>query len=369
VLSILGEEVDDILGEEPNDLVGWSSATGPVEKAVLWSRDGSGEWAVRLLSHYAPSLPGRALDGFVPVPGDTFICGWAQDAEGDTNAVVWQKSTGPWTRTELPLLPGGTQGMANSVLGEEPNDSFFGWSENALGEHRAVRWYYDGGWQVEELGQLVGCSQSAGILGEEPNDFYPYAYVVGRSWDPGTSLATFWGLSLTGEEGYEFTSDLNDLVTGGDVPSLTDATGIIILDPVNEIWIGANSAPAPIGSYTTSLTSDPHAYVLVGDDPTGIDPDTPVPAPFALYQNVPNPFNPTTTISFVVPQKVRTTLTIFDVQGKLVRTLVDEIVGEGYQERVWDGKDASGSQVGSGVYFYRLTAGDKTLTKKMVLLR
>jgi hypothetical protein len=45
------------------------------------------------------------------------------------------------------------------------------------------------------------------------------------------------------------------------------------------------------------------------------------------------------------------------------------MVGEGYQERIWDGKDASGSPVGSGVYFYRLTAGDKTLTKKMVMIR
>ncbi len=88
-----------------------------------------------------------------------------------------------------------------------------------------------------------------------------------------------------------------------------------------------------------------------------------------LGQNHPNPFNPSTTISFALPEKTKATLSIYDVQGTLVRTLVDEMVGEGYQERIWDGKDASGSQVGSGVYFYRLTAGDKTLTKKMVLLR
>jgi flagellar hook assembly protein FlgD len=89
----------------------------------------------------------------------------------------------------------------------------------------------------------------------------------------------------------------------------------------------------------------------------------------ALHQNRPNPFNPSTTISFTLPEKARATLSIYDVQGRLMRTLVDEIFGEGYRERIWDGRDAGGSQVGSGVYFCRLTAGNKTLTKKMVLLK
>jgi hypothetical protein len=97
-----------------------------------------------------------------------------------------------------------------------------------------------------------------------------------------------------------------------------------------------------------------------------------VPQPvLALRQNYPNPFNPSTTICFTLPERAWVTLAIYDVEGRLVKTLVDEMVGEGYQyqERIWDGKDASGSQVGSGVYFYRLTAGDRTLTKKMVMIR
>ena len=89
----------------------------------------------------------------------------------------------------------------------------------------------------------------------------------------------------------------------------------------------------------------------------------------ALHQNHPNPFNPSTTISFTVPERARVTLSIYDVQGRLMRTLVDEIIGEGYRERIWDGRDAGGSEVGSGVYFCRLAAGNKTLTRKMVLLR
>ena len=87
-----------------------------------------------------------------------------------------------------------------------------------------------------------------------------------------------------------------------------------------------------------------------------------------LNPAVPNPFNPTT-ISFTLPERARVTLSIYDVQGRTVRTLVDETGSGGYQERVWDGRDAAGSPVSSGVYFYRLTAGNRTLTKKMVVLR
>ncbi|MEJ2720863.1 MAG: FlgD immunoglobulin-like domain containing protein [bacterium] len=88
-----------------------------------------------------------------------------------------------------------------------------------------------------------------------------------------------------------------------------------------------------------------------------------------LHQNTPNPFNPTTTISFTLPESTPAMLSIYDVAGALVRTLMDETVAAGYQKRTWDGKDDRGEQVSSGVYFYRLTAGKRTLTKKMVLLK
>ena len=97
--------------------------------------------------------------------------------------------------------------------------------------------------------------------------------------------------------------------------------------------------------------------------------DAEPPRQFELFQNFPNPFNPTTMISFSLPEKTRAVLSIHDVEGRLVTTLVDDTLDEGVREVTWDGKDASGSPVGSGVYFYRLTAGDKTLTKKMVCLK
>jgi hypothetical protein len=88
-----------------------------------------------------------------------------------------------------------------------------------------------------------------------------------------------------------------------------------------------------------------------------------------LYQNYPNPFNPATVISFTIPENALVELSIFDLQGRHVVTLVDGLVFEGLREVAWDGRDARGNPVSSGVYFYRLRADKQVLTKKMTLLR
>jgi hypothetical protein len=89
----------------------------------------------------------------------------------------------------------------------------------------------------------------------------------------------------------------------------------------------------------------------------------------ALEQNHPNPFNPSTTISFTLPERTKVTLAVYDVQGKRVRTLVDAMLEEGRQEWVWDGKDSRGRPAATGVYFYRLETADRKLTRKMLLLK
>lgn len=105
--------------------------------------------------------------------------------------------------------------------------------------------------------------------------------------------------------------------------------------------------------------------------------DTPVAWTGALMQNYPNPFNPATTIRFEVPGSVGrgaagavpVTLAVYDVRGRLVRTLVADRRAPGRYEAAWDGRNDGGRRVSSGIYFYRLAAGDFTRTRKMVLLR
>lgn len=95
-----------------------------------------------------------------------------------------------------------------------------------------------------------------------------------------------------------------------------------------------------------------------------------VPTKFALDQNIPNPFNPTTTIRYdVASGGGKVTLQIFDVSGRLVTTLIDRNVSEGQRSVVWNGSNNVGNPVATGTYFYRLTAPGFQQTRKMVLLK
>jgi hypothetical protein len=91
--------------------------------------------------------------------------------------------------------------------------------------------------------------------------------------------------------------------------------------------------------------------------------------PIELHQNYPNPFNPTTTVTYSVPEKCAVKLEIYDVSGKCVACLVDGQQEKGSHSVEWSGKDEKGSSVASGIYVYRLAAGGRTISKKMVLLR
>jgi hypothetical protein len=103
--------------------------------------------------------------------------------------------------------------------------------------------------------------------------------------------------------------------------------------------------------------------------PTGVPgPDLPE-SRTALSQNLPNPFNPSTSIAFTTPMPGRVTLRVYHVSGKLVRTLVDGWAEPKRHEMVWDGRDDLGRSVGSGVYFYALVTPGHRETKSMVLLK
>jgi hypothetical protein len=95
-----------------------------------------------------------------------------------------------------------------------------------------------------------------------------------------------------------------------------------------------------------------------------------VPTSFALHQNFPNPFNPSTTLNYDLDAASHVKLEVFNVLGQQVSTLVDQYQDAGYYSVQWDGMDDSGAPVATGVYFYRVNAGDnKVETKKMMLLK
>jgi len=94
-----------------------------------------------------------------------------------------------------------------------------------------------------------------------------------------------------------------------------------------------------------------------------------VPGTFALEQNYPNPFNPSTTIDVSVASDSQITLNVYDINGRLVSTLANDVYEAGYHSFIWNGLDQTGNKVSAGIYFYSLFAGEMTVTKKMMLMK
>jgi hypothetical protein len=104
------------------------------------------------------------------------------------------------------------------------------------------------------------------------------------------------------------------------------------------------------------------------DTPVDVAADHPV-TPFALMQNTPNPLRSLTTLSYSMTAPGAVRLSIFDVRGRLIRTLVDGPRAAGLHEARWDARDEQGRQVRSGVYFYRLETPDGMNQRKMIVAR
>ena len=88
-----------------------------------------------------------------------------------------------------------------------------------------------------------------------------------------------------------------------------------------------------------------------------------------LIGNYPNPFNPETTISYSVKEPAPVKIEIYNTKGQLVRTLVNQIQPRGFYSEIWNGTDERGNPVASGVYMYRMTAGNYRSHKKMMLIK
>jgi len=118
-----------------------------------------------------------------------------------------------------------------------------------------------------------------------------------------------------------------------------------------------------------------YGYALAVVQPDGSEVRSPIVAVglaaerIALEQNAPNPFNPGTTIAFTLAEAGRAVLDVYDTGGHHVGRLLDGVRPAGRQTVSWDGRGPNGQLLGSGVYFYRLRAGGRVLTRKMILLK
>jgi hypothetical protein len=136
------------------------------------------------------------------------------------------------------------------------------------------------------------------------------------------------------------------------------------LDPSSTCWIDESVEPATTYEYTLAV---------IGED--GVEHQslarrvTTRAWSLSLEQNAPNPFNPSTSISFLLPQASHAVLAVYDVTGAPVRVLIDETLPAGRGTIRWNGINDDGKSVGSGTYFCRLTVGKQSVTRKMLLLK
>ena len=161
-------------------------------------------------------------------------------------------------------------------------------------------------------------------------------------------------------------------VTGGTPPftySLTPALPEgLVFDAATRTILGTPSAEVTATEYTYIVTDAANANLSV--PLFSIEVGTALPVVFDLANNYPNPFNPATTIKYALPQAADVALTVYNVLGQPVRTLVAEHQNAGRYAVEWDATNDSGHSLSSGMYFYRMAAGGEFLeTKKMLLLK
>ncbi|HET6348520.1 MAG TPA: FlgD immunoglobulin-like domain containing protein [Candidatus Krumholzibacteria bacterium] len=136
-----------------------------------------------------------------------------------------------------------------------------------------------------------------------------------------------------------------------------------------DAWVDITSSLDTVNNIICGTTTHFSPFALGGPAATAVG-DGAMPRGFALHQNVPNPFNPATTIAYDVPAGgAKVSIRVYDTTGHLVRTLVDGQRPAGTQTAQWDGRNEFGAPVSSGVYFYKMVAGSFVESKRMVLLK
>jgi len=141
--------------------------------------------------------------------------------------------------------------------------------------------------------------------------------------------------------------------------------GIYIYE--NDQWKRLNSTVNTSTNMVTALVDQLGTFKIFFDPNAASIANLPI--TFQLNQNYPNPFNATTNIEYQLPQDIQLTIKIFNVQGKLIKTLFEGTQQAGYHKILWDGKNINNQTVSSGLYLFRLDSKQFSMSQKMLLLK
>ncbi|UCB52972.1 MAG: VWA domain-containing protein [Candidatus Zixiibacteriota bacterium] len=230
---------------------------------------------------------------------------------------------------------------------------------------------------VDPCGLADTCGFRVTISDDPPPDFYFWVIPVSQYVSAGKTAQFIVEMhSLFG-----FNSPCSLYVSGLPNPPNSADFDEVVLTPTDWTMLNVHTTVAtPLCTYILTITGkeiggsvehDVTVFLEVQEatdveDPTD-NPNTP--NNFALFQNQPNPFNPITQISFRLPVRTHASLTVYNVTGKTVATLISREMEAGSYTVHWNGRDEAGNPVASGVYLYRLKTREFAQTMKMVLMK
>jgi hypothetical protein len=332
-----------------------------LDKTLVW-----------LIGHDHPDVVVTAPNGGEVVTGNTVNVAWTETPYGGTSIAaraIHYTSDGGATWTLVTASPGASPYAWDvSALPNSPNYRVrVSVSDDAAPALRGAD-ASDADFTLDRSGgDARGPAVVAGSIDSDPNPMdnrndatltatltdaaTGNADVVAAEWSYGPApAAPGAGLAMSGS------FDAPTVTVSATVPQDQVAPG------VRKFWIRGRDAAGNWGNATA------REFTVNGTPTSGL-PDGVSPVVASLDQNAPNPFNPVTTIRFALPRTAPTELTIFDVQGRKVRTLVSDVLGAGAQSATWDGRSDANVTMPSGIYFYTLVSGDYRATRKMVMAK
>ncbi len=341
---VIGASLDDDLGENSGSAYVFNLVdTTWVQEAKLLASDGE--------------IDDRFEE--VAISGDYIIVGaWGDQDQGALtgSAYIYLYDGSGWnqqTKLTASDAAGGDQfGLDVAISGDYAIVGAYGNDDNGENSGSAYIYKRDGttwseqqkllagnGSEFDEFGISVSISDSYAVVGadvtDEEGENSGSAYLFRRE-------DSLWTESLR--------------LTAGDGKPY-DFFGISVAVSADHLLIGA-------GGNDDNGFDAGAAYAFDEYEATSVNESKPIPMDFSLNQNYPNPFNPVTTFTFTIPSSSFAILSIYDLLGREVATVVNEKLAPGVYTREWDATDQP-----SGVYFYRIQAGNFMETKKMVLVR